>query len=179
MRRGVEGCPLMRKSRVLAATIAAVIACLAGTRGDAAPSVVQSGYAFLSEGGALYGRPVACPAPPALLGVTIGPARPRPRAVGVSFYSDPAFAGRVRTVDSSGSVNDATSPTDGRQLAAPVVGVTTAPVGLGYWLAAADGGVFASSGVGFFGSMAERHLNAPVVGIASTPTGRGYWVGLG
>jgi hypothetical protein len=48
-----------------------------------------------------------------------------------------------------------------------VVGLAGAPTGQGYWLAAADGGVFAYGVVPFQGSMAGKSLNAPVVGIAS------------
>ncbi len=45
----------------------------------------------------------------------------------------------------------------------------------GYWLAAADAGVFAFGAATFHGSGADTHLNAPVVGMASTPAG-GYWL---
>jgi hypothetical protein len=46
----------------------------------------------------------------------------------------------------------------------------------GYWLAAADGGVFAFGDARFHGSMGGVRLNAPVVGNAATETGRGYWL---
>ena len=46
----------------------------------------------------------------------------------------------------------------------------------GYWLAAADGGVFAQGSAGFYGSLGALHLNGPIVGMAATPTGRGYWL---
>jgi hypothetical protein len=51
----------------------------------------------------------------------------------------------------------------------------------GFWLAAADGGVFTFGGAGFFGSVPGLlqpgvRLNAPVVGMASTPTLQGYWL---
>ena len=46
----------------------------------------------------------------------------------------------------------------------------------GYWVAAADGGVFSYGGAPFYGSMAGRHLNAPIVGIVATPDGGGYWL---
>jgi len=55
---------------------------------------------------------------------------------------------------------------------APVGGTT----GAGYWLAAADGGVFAYGDAPFAGSAGAIKLNAPVVGIASTPSGNGYWL---
>lgn len=47
--------------------------------------------------------------------------------------------------------------------------------GAGYYLGAADGGVFAFGDAVFHGSMGGEHVNAPVVGIA--PTGAGYYLG--
>jgi len=61
-------------------------------------------------------------------------------------------------------------------LNAPVVGVASTPNGNGYWMAAADGGVFNYGGAGFHGSAGNLTLAAPVVGIASTPDGVGYWL---
>ncbi|HXA32385.1 MAG TPA: choice-of-anchor Q domain-containing protein, partial [Acidimicrobiales bacterium] len=46
----------------------------------------------------------------------------------------------------------------------------------GYWLVAADGGIFAFGDAGFFGSQGGQPLNKPVVGMASTPDGKGYWL---
>ena len=46
----------------------------------------------------------------------------------------------------------------------------------GYWLAAADGGVFNYGGAGFLGSAGSLHLNQPIVGTAATPDGGGYWL---
>ena len=63
-----------------------------------------------------------------------------------------------------------------RGLAAPLVGVAATPNGLGYWLVAADGGVFAYGDAAFEGSTGGIHLNAPIVGMAATPDGRGYWL---
>jgi len=49
------------------------------------------------------------------------------------------------------------------------------PSGLGYWLVASDGGIFAfatpTSTVRW-----RTHLNQPVVGIAPAPSGLGYWL---
>ena len=45
----------------------------------------------------------------------------------------------------------------------------------GYWLAAADGGVFSFGAAGFFGSMAGHKLNAPIVAIDSEGI-FGYWL---
>jgi hypothetical protein len=50
------------------------------------------------------------------------------------------------------------------------------PENQGYWLAAADGGVFAQGNAGFYGSLGALRLHGPVVGIAPTPDGRGYWL---
>jgi hypothetical protein len=46
----------------------------------------------------------------------------------------------------------------------------------GYWLFAADGGVFTYGTAAFYGSAGNLHLNRPIVGGASTPDGRGYWL---
>jgi hypothetical protein len=52
----------------------------------------------------------------------------------------------------------------------------TAAVGVqGYWLGAADGGVFTFGSAAFHGSAGNVRLNAPIVGIANTPAG-GYWM---
>ena len=61
-------------------------------------------------------------------------------------------------------------------LNSPVVGIAATPDGFGYWLVAADGGVFAFGDAQFFGSMGGIPLNAPVVGMAPTPDGNGYWL---
>ena len=59
---------------------------------------------------------------------------------------------------------------------APVVGIAAEPTGLGYWLVAADGGVFSFGDAAFYGSMGGIPLNAPVVAMAPTPDGHGYWL---
>ncbi len=46
----------------------------------------------------------------------------------------------------------------------------------GYWLVAADGGVFTFGNCQFYGSMGSTHINKPVVGMAVTPDSRGYWL---
>ncbi len=63
-----------------------------------------------------------------------------------------------------------------KPLNAPAVGIASMPNGQGYWLTAADGGVFAFGTAPFYGSMGGTHLAAPIVGIASTPDGLGYWL---
>ena len=56
-----------------------------------------------------------------------------------------------------------------------MVGMAATPTG-GYWLVAADGGVFSFGDAAFHGSLGGVHLNAPVVGMAATPDGGGYWL---
>ncbi len=56
------------------------------------------------------------------------------------------------------------------------MGIASTPDGQGYWLVAADGGVFTFGDASFYGSTGALHLVAPIVGMASTPDGRGYWL---
>jgi hypothetical protein len=58
----------------------------------------------------------------------------------------------------------------------PVCAAARTSTGAGYWLAAADGGVFNYGDAGFFGSMGDKPMNAPVVAIVPTPTDLGYWL---
>ncbi len=46
----------------------------------------------------------------------------------------------------------------------------------GYWLVAADGGIFTFGDAGFYGSTGALRLNEPIVGMAATPDGKGYWL---
>jgi len=64
----------------------------------------------------------------------------------------------------------------GGRLNRPVTGIAATPSGLGYWLVAADGGIFSFGDARFFGSTGGMHLNQPIVGMAPTPTGNGYWL---
>jgi photosystem II stability/assembly factor-like uncharacterized protein len=63
----------------------------------------------------------------------------------------------------------------GTHLNQPIVGVTLDPATGGYWLVAADGGVFAFHAP-YFGSTGNIHLNKPIVGMAAAPGGNGYWL---
>jgi len=64
----------------------------------------------------------------------------------------------------------------GVALHAGVVGIAADPAGLGYWLVAADGGVFAFGDAGFYGSLGATKLNGPIVAMTPTPDGKGYWL---
>jgi hypothetical protein len=50
------------------------------------------------------------------------------------------------------------------------------PLGTGYRLYGADGGVFDYHSAGFFGSMGGKHLNQPIVWASPTSLGLGYWL---
>ncbi len=100
----------------------------------------------------------------------------------VSAASARAEAGRVESgtpgpdaVTAFGTAA-AVAGTTLKNLTAPIVGVAAVPSGLGYWVVAADGGVFAYGNAAFEGSAGGIHLNAPVVGMAATPDGGGYWL---
>ena len=59
---------------------------------------------------------------------------------------------------------------------APVLGMAATASGNGYWLVAADGGIFSFGDAHFHGSTGGMHLWAPVLGMAATPSGNGYWL---
>jgi len=85
-----------------------------------------------------------------------------------------------RVADASGTVLAFGSKSVGSSfLAEPnedVVGIASTPSGRGYWLAGADGGVFAYGDARYFGSLTRGPKHAPVTGIESTPSGHGYWL---
>jgi hypothetical protein len=61
-------------------------------------------------------------------------------------------------------------------LPVPIVGIESSRTGRGYWLVAADGGVFAFGDAPFRGSTGGLRLNHPIVDLARTPTDAGYWL---
>jgi hypothetical protein len=66
---------------------------------------------------------------------------------------------------------------DGLRINWVVVGGAPVPsTGGGYWLAGADGGVFALGGARFYGSTGGMRLSQPVLGMEATRSGRGYWL---
>jgi hypothetical protein len=55
------------------------------------------------------------------------------------------------------------------------------PSGAGYWMVAADGGIFSFGDAAFSGSMGGSVLNHPIVGMAAPPAPApagttGYWL---
>ena len=46
--------------------------------------------------------------------------------------------------------------------------MASAPGGKGYWLVAADGGIFSFGNAHFYGSTGSVHLNRPIVGMSGS-----------
>jgi Cu/Zn superoxide dismutase len=69
----------------------------------------------------------------------------------------------------------ATGDSGGRVACGAVTG-TGGTTGDGYWLVAADGGVFSFGDAGFHGSAGDLRLAQPIVGMVPTPSGDGYWL---
>ena len=58
----------------------------------------------------------------------------------------------------------------------PVIGSVATPTGHGYYMVAADGGIFTFGDARLHGSTGAAHLNRPVNGIVPTADNRGYWL---
>ncbi|MGH9180049.1 MAG: superoxide dismutase family protein [Acidimicrobiales bacterium] len=89
-------------------------------------------------------------------------------------------AARYDTKPPGGTVPDATTLATGDAGARQRCGVVQ-PGDLGfddagYWMVAADGGVFGFGAAPFLGSMGGTRLNQPVVGMAPSPSRAGYWL---
>ena len=90
----------------------------------------------------------------------------------------PGVAGTAtpRPAATSAATSPATAPPNPTS-AYPVVGTAADPaVAGGYWVLAANGGIFAFGGAPFYGSTGSLTLNRPIVGMAATPDGGGYWL---
>jgi Bacterial Ig-like domain (group 3) len=103
-------------------------------------------------------------------------------AVGLTEIVQPDTQSSYWLVDSAGEIYAHGSgmpywgaPT-GLSTSRRIVGTAGSPFGLGYWMAGADGSVFAFGDAQSFGSVSAIHLNAPIVGMAATPDGGGYWL---
>ena len=98
-------------------------------------------------------------------------------AAGVALDTAPAGAalsGNDDMVYAFGSASFLGS-TQGMTLASPIVGMAQTANGAGYWLVAADGGVFGFNAP-FFGSAASFPHAHPVVAMGATADGGGYWI---
>ena len=59
----------------------------------------------------------------------------------------------------------------------PIVAIARTPDGKGYWLVAANGGIFSSGDAGYYGSLSSKGVtSSSVVSMAATPDGKGYWL---
>jgi hypothetical protein len=56
----------------------------------------------------------------------------------------------------------------------PVVGMAPPPPAVGYWLVAADGGVFSFGDAGFYGSRGTQSTEDHFFAICASPGGEGY-----
>ncbi|HEY2428612.1 MAG TPA: matrixin family metalloprotease [Acidimicrobiales bacterium] len=56
------------------------------------------------------------------------------------------------------------------------IGAAGTHSGVGYWLFAADGGIFTFGDAAFHGSTGAMRLNQPIVGMTPTSDGGGYWL---
>ena len=128
----------------------------------------QPGCTDYSCGGPTAVRRTGHPGPPGLACPVTGMA-PR-RAATATGWSTP----RVRYPATARSWVYGSMA--GQHLNAPIDHIVATPDGRGYWLVAADGGIFTFGDAGFYGSMGGQHLNAPVVDIAPTRDGGGYWL---
>jgi outer membrane protein assembly factor BamB len=80
----------------------------------------------------------------------------------------PPPSGGTTPTPPSGAGGAPTAPTTG-------AAATTNGPGIGYTMAASDGGIFNFGEAGYFGSQGGKTLDKPVVGMATTPDGGGYW----
>src|SRR3546814_13944929 len=58
----------------------------------------------------------------------------------------------------------------------PIVGMAPTPTGSGYWLVAADGGIFTFGEARFRGSSGGHARPHPIVAMQADDSGRGYWL---
>jgi hypothetical protein len=77
----------------------------------------------------------------------------------------PGVGGTVDVIVTGSEGASRPTPTDRYTYATP-----------GYWMVAADGGIFAYGNAGFFGTASTLALDAPIVSMAPTPDDRGYWL---
>ncbi|HVX20774.1 MAG TPA: hypothetical protein VHB02_05455 [Acidimicrobiales bacterium] len=94
----------------------------------------------------------------------------------VKTYENAPFFGDAAQVDPG----EPASPSNSFTPSQPIVGMAPSYDSSGnvngYWLDAADGGIFAFGTAPFYGSMGGQPLNQPMVGMATTPDGHGYWL---
>ncbi len=129
-----------------------VVGIAATPAGDGYYLVRSSGGVYAFGAAQFAGRPSGLDKP--ISGIAAGPSGGYilvGRDGGIFNYGGPPFRGSLPGLGIHG-------------LVAPVVGIAADPDGSGYWLAGADGGVFAFDAL-YSGSVAGLLLNGPIVGI--------------
>lgn len=101
-----------------------------------------------------------------------------PGAVATQYaspISDPSLEVDLSTVVDSLPLWEVHAANGGHPMPPQYVEIIADPKGRGYWVAAANGGVF-SYGVPFYGSQYGKPLAAPITSAAAAPDGAGYWL---
>ena len=100
--------------------------------------------------------------------------------VAMAPTSPPTLAAIARSLPTAGSSTMATPGSSGRSggshLNQPIVGMAATADGGGYWLVAADGGIFAFGDAGFHGSMGGATSISRSSAWPHTGDGGGYWM---
>jgi hypothetical protein len=102
-------------------------------------------------------------------------------SIGHSVYFNPfgPYTGFV-TANRGGSVFPYNAPSypgiEGKHGSSPIVAIADDGAGDGYWIAGANGSVYAFGKAKYFGSMGGKPLKSPIVGLAAMPDGDGYWL---
>jgi hypothetical protein len=140
----------------------------------------DGGYRLAEAGGTVTMFGTACDGPQTELARVVAIAARRADGVPATnrgyWVVDANGAVRPSRVGAGGGFGPSFGDLGGVALNQPIVGIASTPSGNGYWLVAADGGVFTFGDAAFHGSTGAIHLNRPIVGIASTPSGNGYWL---
>ncbi len=88
-----------------------------------------------------------------------------------------AFSAGLAVVTAAPATATSTSTSTSNSAAATsATSAATPAAAQGYWLVAADGGVFTFGDAAYYGSTGAIRLNQPIVGMAATPDGKGYWL---
>jgi hypothetical protein len=103
-----------------------------------------------------------------------------PQPATTAFREDTTYEHLKVTVSPSNlhvdAISDAGAILDSTDISPSTLPPPGGKSGTGYWLVAADGGIFPFGTAAGFGSTGGMHLNQPIVGMDATPTGRGYWL---
>ncbi len=102
--------------------------------------------------------------------------RGRVGVVSVALLAATLVAGTQLGAGASGTTGAQYHGSPAGHVSAPIVAIASTPSGNGYWLAGADGSVYAYGGAPFRGSMWGHPLTQPIVGMAPTRSGNGYWL---